>query len=199
MRFEYWMGGSESRAYVRDEPLRLSYDISTMKFASYCILALLTARSVLAQESGKTIAAEMTKHWESSKSLSIAVADAMPADAYSFKATDAEMSFGEQINHIAIANGNYCAAAMGVKNPITKPEDASKATAIKNITASYDFCLDGLSKLDDKGLRETVTRNGAVVSKFELFWGGFTHAAHHRGQAEVYLRLKGVTPPAYKF
>ncbi len=117
---------------------------------------------------------EMAKHWENSKSLSLAVAEAMPADAYSFKATDAEMSFGEQMNHIALANGSYCSAAMGVKNPIMKPEDASKATAIKNLTASYDFCMGGLSKLDDKGLQETVNRNGNTVSKFELFWGGFT-------------------------
>ena len=160
---------------------------------------MMAAQFALGQESGKTIVVEMTKHWESSKSLSLAVADAMPADAYSFKATDAEMSFGEQINHIAAANGNYCAAAMGVKNPITKPEDASKTTAMKNLTASYDFCMDGLSKFDNKGLQETVDRGGTVISKFELFWGGFTHAAHHRGQAEVYLRLKGITPPAYKF
>jgi uncharacterized damage-inducible protein DinB len=170
-----------------------------MKSTTFCIFALLAAQFALGQEAGKTLVGEMTKHWENSKSLSLAVADAMPADAYSFKATDAEMTFGEQINHIALANGNYCAAAIGVKNPITKPEDVSKATAIKNLTASYDFCLDGLSKADDKGLQETVTRGGAAVSKFELFWGGFTHAAHHRGQAEVYLRLKGITPPAYKF
>ena len=123
----------------------------------------------------------------------------MPADAYSFKATESEMTFGEQINHIAMANGNYCAAALGAKNPLTKPEEASKPTAVKNLTAAYDFCIDGLSKFDDKALQETVSRSGAMVSKFELFWGGFTHAAHHRGQVEVYLRLKGVTPPAYKF
>ena len=123
----------------------------------------------------------------------------MPEDSYSFKATDPEMSFGEQMNHIALANGNYCAAAMGVKNPLTKSDDNSKATAIKNLTASYDFCLDGLSKTDDSALQQTVTRGKATVSKFELYWGGFTHAAHHRGQAEVYLRLKGITPPEYKF
>jgi uncharacterized damage-inducible protein DinB len=170
-----------------------------MKPTSFCLLALLAANVAIAQEPGKAFVSEMMKHWESSKSLSLAVADAMPGDGYSFKATDAEMSFGEQINHIAMANGNYCSGALGVKNPITKPEDASKATAIKNLTASYDFCMGGLAKLDDKSLQETVTRGSATVSKFELFWGGFTHAAHHRGQTEVYLRLKGITPPAYKF
>jgi uncharacterized damage-inducible protein DinB len=27
----------------------------------------------------------------------------------------------------------------------------------------------------------------------------FVHAAHHRAQCEVYLRLKGITPPVYTF
>jgi uncharacterized damage-inducible protein DinB len=170
-----------------------------MKTLSFCMIALLGAQITAAQESGKAFAGEMMKHWETSKSLSLAVADAMPADAYSFKATAAEMDFGEQINHIAAANGSYCSAALGEKNPIGKPENTSKAAAIKNLTASYDYCMGGLSKLNDKGLQETVNRSGTTMSKFELFWGGFTHAAHHRGQAEVYLRLKGITPPAYKF
>jgi uncharacterized damage-inducible protein DinB len=170
-----------------------------MKSTFVCMFALMIATLAVGQEPGKVIVGEVMKHWESSKSLSLAVADAMPADSYSFKATESEMSFGEQMNHIAQANGSYCSAALGVKNPIAKPADATKTTAIQNLTASYDFCMGGLSKLDDKGLQETVTRSGSVVSKFELFWGGFTHAAHHRGQAEVYLRLKGITPPAYKF
>ncbi len=33
----------------------------------------------------------------------------------------------------------------------------------------------------------------------EYLWAYFTHTAHHRGQAEVYLRLKGVKPPDYDF
>jgi uncharacterized damage-inducible protein DinB len=53
--------------------------------------------------------------------------------------------------------------------------------------------------MTDADLQTKVKRGSAEVTKFELFWGGFTHAAHHRGQAEVYLRLKGVTPPSYKF
>jgi uncharacterized damage-inducible protein DinB len=168
--------------------------------STFYILALLGAQLAVAQESAKTIVTEMLKHFEASKSLSLAVAEAMPAESYSFKATEAEMSFGEQMNHLALANGNYCGFALEVKNPLAKPEDPSnKEAAIKNIRASYDFCMDGLAKLDDKGLLTMVKQRDNTVSKFEMFWGGFTHAAHHRGQAEVYLRLKGITPPPYKF
>jgi uncharacterized damage-inducible protein DinB len=53
--------------------------------------------------------------------------------------------------------------------------------------------------MTDADLEKTMTRGGNTVSKFELLWGGFTHTAHHRGQAEVYLRLKGIKPPDYKF
>jgi uncharacterized damage-inducible protein DinB len=119
----------------------------------------------------------------------------MPEASYSFKATEPEMSFGGQMNHIAAANGSYCSAAIGTKNPIGKPADETKATAIKNLTTAYDYCINGLKEMTDADLQKSGKRG----TKFEAFWGGFTHAAHHRGQAEVYLRLKGVTPPQYKF
>ena len=170
-----------------------------MKSAFFTIFALIGAQAAYPQEGGKSLVAELSKHWESSKALSLAVAEAMPAEGYAFKATEAEMSFGEQMNHIAMANGNYCAAAIGTKSPLAKPEDASKATATKNLTVAYDYCLEGLGKMDDKSLQEKATRGTTTMSKFEFFWGGFTNAAHHRGQAEVYLRLRGVTPPSYKF
>jgi len=33
----------------------------------------------------------------------------------------------------------------------------------------------------------------------EWLWPYFTHTAYHRAQAEVYLRVKGIKPPDYKF
>jgi uncharacterized damage-inducible protein DinB len=37
------------------------------------------------------------------------------------------------------------------------------------------------------------------MTGFEWLWAYFTHTAHHRGQLEVYLRLKGIKPPDYEF
>jgi uncharacterized damage-inducible protein DinB len=171
-----------------------------MKTLVLCFFSFACCQLVLAQTSdNKAMVTAMVKHWEASKDLSLAVANAMPDADYDFKATPAEMSFGQQMNHLAAGNGSYCSAAIGTKSPLGKAADDTKATAVKNITTAYDFCIDGLKEMTDADLLKTVSRGGSSVTKFELFWGGFTHAAHHRGQAEVYLRLKGVTPPTYKF
>ncbi len=109
------------------------------------------------------------------------------------------MSFGEQMNHIAQANANYCSGALSEKSPMSKGSDNTKATAVKNLNTAFDYCIAGLKKMTDADLQKSITMQGHTVSPFELFLGGFTHTAHHRGQAEVYLRLKGITPPTYKF
>lgn len=163
-----------------------------------CSSLLITSLAV-AQETGKTLVNELVKHWQNSKDLSLAVAQAMPEDEYSFKATPAEMTFGGQLNHIAAANLSYCSAALGTEKPTLDTKDETKSSAVKNLTTAYDYCINGLSALKDSDLQANSNMHGNSVSKFELFWGGFTHAAHHRGQAEVYLRLKGLTPPSYKF
>jgi len=169
-----------------------------MKLAAVLLVSVSFAGLACAQDSHPLVDA-MIKHYQASKELTLAVADAMPADSYTFKATDAEMSFGEQMNHIAAANANYCAAGLETKSPFGELKDASKAAAVQNLNTAFDFCLDGLKKLTDAGLTKVTGAGARQATVFERFWGGFTHTAHHRGQAEVYLRLKGITPPQYKF
>jgi len=41
--------------------------------------------------------------------------------------------------------------------------------------------------------------DGRQASGLEILWWVFTDIAHHRGQAEVYLRVKNITPPHYRF
>ena len=161
----------------------------------FCVAAMAAAYA----QGAHAMVDVLVKHWETSKALTLAVADAMPESDYSFKATSAEMSFGEQMNHIAKADGSYCSAAVGAANPISGTQENTKAEATKNLTTAYDFCIDGLKKMSDADLMKMVGKAPHQTTAFERFWGGFTHSAHHRGQAEVYLRLKNVTPPGYQF
>jgi uncharacterized damage-inducible protein DinB len=36
-------------------------------------------------------------------------------------------------------------------------------------------------------------------STLDVMLGVMIHVSHHRGQAEVYLRVKGIVPPEYKW
>jgi uncharacterized damage-inducible protein DinB len=158
---------------------------------------LLGAGSILAQDS-HSLADATVKHWETSKAFTLAVVDKMPEDQYSFKATQAEMSFGEMANHIADADLAYCASALGSK-PGPKASDASKSAVTKHLTEAFDTCIADIKKMSDADLMKTVGEGTRKATAFERFWGGFTHTAHHRGQLEVYLRLKGIQPPQYQF
>jgi len=142
------------------------------------------------------------KHWASSAALTLAVAEAMPADGYDYVPPSTvepkEMSFGALMVHIVQADLNYFGRVSGQKGP-TKPEATDKASIIKFMKEGLDFCSTTAASLSDDQLAKMYGPEGKQMSGMEAMWGGFTHMAHHRGQAEVYLRLKGVKPPTYTF
>jgi uncharacterized damage-inducible protein DinB len=47
--------------------------------------------------------------------------------------------------------------------------------------------------------KEVYKFQGRPVLAYEALWYTFTHTAHHRAQAEVYLRLKNIKPPSWRF
>jgi uncharacterized damage-inducible protein DinB len=166
-----------------------------------CFLTLLgifvVSGAAFAQDSHQLVDT-LVKHWETSKAFTLAVADKMPDEQYTFKATPAEMSFGEMASHIADANGFYCSNAFGGSRP-SKGADLSKSGVSKHLTETFDSCIAGLKKMSDADLMKMVGKAPRQSTAFESLWGAFTHTAHHRGQLEVYLRLKGIEPPEYKF
>jgi uncharacterized damage-inducible protein DinB len=170
--------------------------------SKFCILCLLLPFAASAADETKAasgFSADFTKHWLVAKDLAIAVAQAMPAESYGFKPVPEEMSFGEQMFHIAQANYSYCAGAVKAKSPFAKPEKFDKDGAIKALGESFDYCAKAVSNLSDDQLNERLTRGKSTVSVRELFLGVEMHMAHHRGQSEVYLRVKGIKPPDYNF
>src|ERR1700723_1204826 len=68
-----------------------------------------TAQTAQGSAANKQFIESFEKRWSAAKDLAVAVADAMPAESYDFKPVPAEMSFGEQILHIAQANYGKCA------------------------------------------------------------------------------------------
>jgi uncharacterized damage-inducible protein DinB len=144
--------------------------------------------------------------WKVSKQFTSAVAEKMPAEFYGFKATPEEMSFGEQMIHIAASLFERFSQLAGEKSPHPEsPKTFDKALAIQWLNESFDYTLKILPALTDDRLTKTKFRvnfdgrPSPDINGREMVRNIFVHVAHHRAQCEVYLRLKGITPPTYTF
>ena len=172
-----------------------------MKRFTILAAALALAAPVLAADDGAMFA----KHWQTSKEFTLAVADAMPATDYNFKPNEAEMSFGKVMAHIAMVNNRTFATVSGLKAPETPEKIAAaykdpkgvfdKEGTVQFLRDSFDFCTKALAEITPEKVDALTT----PLSGRERLWACFTHTAHHRGRAEVYLRIKNIKPPDYRF
>ncbi len=151
----------------------------------------------------------MVKHWKTSGEFTLAVARAMPAESYNFRPSPEEMSFGHVMAHIAAANIGACSAASGLARPATPSKlapllrdvksDVDRDTAVQFLSDSFAFCEHAIDSMRPAQFEAEAGPSNRRMTGFEWLWAYFTHTAHHRGQAEVYLRVKGIKPPEYRF
>jgi uncharacterized damage-inducible protein DinB len=141
----------------------------------------------------------LADHWKTSKKYVLALAEQMPAEDYGFKPNADEMSFGQQMAHIAGANSFFFATLSGQKDPIPKPTKFDKASVLQMLNESYDFCIAALTGLKHERLLQTFDTPVGKISGLELLMLATDHTAHHRGQCIVYLRAKNIKPAAYQF
>jgi len=132
----------------------------------------------------------------------------MPEDSYGFKPVPAELSFSQVLIQVAGANLNACANAGAVKRPdipqrimdgANGKAEVDKDTVVQFVASSFDFCNQVVAGITPEKLDGVVGPANRKMTGFEWLWSYFTHTAHHRGQLEVYLRIKGIQPPEYEF
>ncbi len=122
----------------------------------------------------------------------------MPPDKFSFKPTPEQMTFGHLVTHIADTNFLLCAKATDV--PAPKPAEVkdtdSKDKLLAAAKASFDFCNEVLSKMDDSKLGDSVQIFGPrqVPRAMAALYLANTWADHY-AEAAADLRLNGILPP----
>ena len=131
----------------------------------------------------------------------IAAVEAMPADKFSYKPTADQMTFGHLVAHMVEANYALCGNAAAVTIPkIDEVKDTdAKDKLVAALKASFDFCADALSKMDDSKLGETTAGpGGQPFSRARFALGIASNWADHYAEAAMYLRLNGILPPTAK-
>lgn len=166
--------------------------ISVAKLALACVA--LAGIPAFAQVDVK---AAFLKHLKTSKDFTLKVAEQMPEADYGFKLTPAQMSFGEQITHLAQTQG-FLLAPFGAPNP-GKPASNNKKDIVAFVRQSFDKSIETVSKITPDQLAKTYNSGEGMMTGLETLMFIMDHTTHHRASAEMYLRAKGITPAEYEF
>lgn len=146
-----------------------------------------------------TTQAVLNKILANAKTYTTNYLDAVPEDGYDFKPTPGIRSFAQQMLHLVDATYYFICMASGKPSPIghVSAEQTiapTKEATTKAVIDSYDFFAAVLNEMTANQLQETVKFGDLEVPKSAVIIKAYEHQAHHRGQAAIYLRLKGVVP-----
>jgi uncharacterized damage-inducible protein DinB len=155
---------------------------------------------------GQFTQSQMVAEWQRAKIYTKAYLDAMPEDGYGLKPTPEIRSFAQQMLHLSDANYVFATAASDKPNPVEtaashnvteKTVLPTKEATTKAVMDSYDWVISTLQDMTPDQMQQT-TKFGKHdnITRSALFGKAFEHQTHTRGQTTIYLRLKGVTPPA---
>jgi uncharacterized damage-inducible protein DinB len=145
------------------------------------------------------IKAAVLKHLATSRDFTLKVADQMPEADYAFKLTPPQMSFAEQMVHLASEQAGLLAPLTNTQPKPSKPASMSKRDVMAFVRESFDQSIATVSKLTPAQIDKSYPGFAGPTSGLEVLMFLMDHTTHHRASAEMYVRAKGITPAEYQF
>jgi hypothetical protein len=124
------------------------------------------------------------------------MADKMPEEHYSFKATPEIRSFGELVAHVADSQARTCSAVNGEPKNLNAASKTSKADLVAALKQSFEMCDAAVNALTDSTATQMIKTGRGERSKLGALAQTVSHSNEEYGYMAVYLRLKGIVPPS---
>jgi uncharacterized damage-inducible protein DinB len=130
----------------------------------------------------------------------IALAEAIPADKYSWRPGPGVRSVSEVLMHIAQANF-YLLSVTGPKMPSDMASNdlektvTAKPMVIVDLKRSLDAVKAARAQLKPGDLERKVTIEGKTVTVDDMYLRIIIHDNEHMGQLVAYARFNGIVPP----
>ena len=128
----------------------------------------------------------------------LALAEATPAEKFSWRPAPGVRSIGEVYMHIAIANF-YLLSVTGPKEPAVEVSMektvTAKADVIDWLKRSLDAVATARAHLKPADYQHKVSIYGKVVTVDGMYLRIIVHANEHMGQSIAYARMNGLVPP----
>ncbi|HEU5350413.1 MAG TPA: DinB family protein [Terracidiphilus sp.] len=141
------------------------------------------------------------------------VAQAMPADKYSFAPTTATFApsqgekyhgvrtFAQEISHVTTANYYFASKILGEKMPVDpKSIDSltTKEELLKAAAASFAYAHKALATITAENAYTTIGGVDGLHTRSVIASFISAHGFDHYGQMVEYLRMNGIVPPGSK-
>ena len=128
------------------------------------------------------------------------LADAIPAEKFSWRPSDDTRSFAEVFLHISAANynlyklvGTAPPSNVDVKN--LEKSTTDKAKVIATLKDSFAHGKQAIKSMNDADLEKSMDWFGGKNTERGILLFIVRHAAEHLGQSIAYARFAGVVPP----
>ena len=173
------------------------------------IFLLLSFVSVVAQVTTpaepRTVSQVMDFWVTTTEQLVVPTAEAMPESKYPFAPSGGEFAcvrtFAEQIKHLAAANYQLAAGAMGEEPPAgtaheTAPDAVkTKAQIIEYLKGSFASLHRAAAAVNEHNMDVPIPSKGNRTRLLMLI-DAVVHSSNHYGQMVEYLRMNDIVPPA---
>lgn len=164
----------------------------------HIFLALLMVIPVYAQESDNDIKSQFDQQFSYASRI-LQLAEAMPADTYSWRPMEGVSSVGEVYLHIAQYNFSTM-GALGISPPEGVDLESinsitGKEEIVEILGQSIEFVTSEVQNLPNSKLAEMTEMYGRPVTGQAVLVMMLTHMSEHVGQSIAYARMNEVVPP----
>jgi uncharacterized damage-inducible protein DinB len=141
------------------------------------------------------------------------VAQAMPADKYSFAPTaatfaasqgakyDGVRTFAQEISHVTMANYYFASKILGEKVPVDQKTIqglTTKEELLKAVADSFAYAHKALATITPENAYTAIDGVDGLHTRSVVASFISAHGFDHYGQMVEYLRMNGVVPPGSK-
>ncbi len=165
-----------------------------------CLIVAFAAEVSTAQDSNNIFKEQFNGQFNYSSQRLIDLAQAMPAEKFSWSPDGEAYTFERVYMHIARYNYLYPETSLG----ISAPEDidleylesiTGKEEVITQLERSVDHVKEVMKQMPDSKLNEEAELYGRTVNGQAVLMQLITHMSEHVGQAISYARMNDVVPP----
>lgn len=172
---------------------------SRLLFAVLLGTALGTPGTLRAQQPAE-IRDELMRQFSASMRKLVALAGAMPPDAYTWSPGEGVMEVGHVYMHVA--HYNYLYPTQNLHLPLPEGIDMDGMESIRDkevvvaaLERSRDWVLEAMGAMEAPDLEAETELYGRTVPGWAVLVQLVAHMNEHVGQSIAYARMNGVVPP----